>query len=304
MPNTWTHILFADQLCEDLGREDILKTSSTVLHMGAQGPDPFFYHNFLPFLPNKKVPEIGRILHTEKCGPFLLDMIERGKTAKNTLQVYILGFLSHHILDRHTHPYIHYHAGYVAHKHQELEVIIDTILLKRERNQHSWKTPVHKEIKIGKEIVPITSLLESLLRVHFPTIHEKYKTKDIYHSFLHMQAAQRVLYDPWKWKNVWFHSLVSPFSHQPIVEHRDFLNEDRLEWNHPATFEKRNESFLDLYEFAIDEGRTLFQNTFDYWESSDISLLSEIQKDVANISYDTGEPLETSLRNQYSSPIV
>ncbi|WLR47644.1 zinc dependent phospholipase C family protein [Halobacillus litoralis] len=304
MPNIWTHILFVDELCEELDRKDLLETSSAPLHMGAQGPDPFFYHNFLPFLPNKEVAEIGMLLHTEKCGPFLLDMIERGLSEKNLLQAFILGFVSHHVLDRHTHPYVHYHAGYEKNKHQELEVLLDTIMLGRERNLATWRNPVHEKIKIRKQIRPISSFIHSLLSKHYPDITTKHKKKVIQESFSHIQVAQRVLYDPWKWKNQWFGSLVSSFSHQPITEEKDFLNESRKEWYHPATSEKRNESFLDLYEQAKNEGILLFQYIFKYWETGSPDVLADIKETVGNISYDTGEPLENMVINQLSQPIV
>lgn len=304
MPNIWTHILFVDQLCKNLHRDDLLQTSSPTLHMGAQGPDPFFYHNFLPFLPDKKVADLGMTLHTENCGSFLLAMIEQGKNEKHVLQSYTLGFVSHHILDRHTHPYIHYHAGYVGNKHQELEVLIDTMMLKRERSMKSWKNPVHKEIKVGTHVHLIADLLHVLMIKHFPSVADRYNKKVIYQSLLHIQAAQRVLYDPWKWKNKWFGTLVSSFSHQPIFENRDYLNEDRKEWRHPATNEKRCESFLDLYKRALEEGHQLFQYIFKYWEDGSPETLEVIENIIGNVSYDTGESLEHKWTNRYSRPIV
>ncbi|SFJ62803.1 Zinc dependent phospholipase C [Halobacillus dabanensis] len=304
MPNIWTHILFVDQLCKNLNRDDLLQTSSPTLHMGAQGPDPFFYHNFLPFLPDKKVADIGMSLHTENCGPFLLAMVEQGKNEKNMLQSYILGFVSHHVLDRHTHPYIHYHAGYTGNKHQELEVLIDTLMLKRDRSKKSWKNPVHKEMKVGTHVRPIGDLLHGLMIKHYPSVVDRYNKKVIQQSLLHIQAAQRVLYDPWKWKNKWFGTLVSSFSHQPILENRDYLNEERTEWRHPATYEKRNESFLDLYEKALNEGHKLFQYILEYWEHGSPETFEIIGNIIGNVSYDTGESLEYTYTNLYSRPIV
>lgn len=305
MPNIWTHILFVDQLCVDLKRTDLLKTSSATLHMGAQGPDPFFYHNYLPFHPDQNISDIGMALHTESCGEFLLNMIQKGLDEKNTIQAYILGFVSHHVLDRHTHPYIHYHAGYVENKHQELEVLLDTEMLKRKRQQKTWKTPVHKEIRITKQQSrKISSLLKPLIAIHYPEKSEVANKEVIEKSLCHIQSAQRVLYDPWRWKNSLFGSLVSSYSHQPIKKSRDYLNESRGEWRHSATHELRTDSFLDLYEKALIEGRKLFQYILIYWAFQDVETLSNIEKLVGNISYDTGEPLEKSLDNRYSRPIV
>ncbi|QAS51723.1 zinc dependent phospholipase C family protein [Halobacillus litoralis] len=304
MPNIWTHIIFVDTLCHDLGHKALLDTSYASLHMGAQGPDPFFYHNFLPFLPDQKVAEVGMQLHTENCGPFLLDMIKIGSQSKHHLQAYILGFVSHHILDRHTHPYIHYHAGYEGNKHQKLEVIIDTLMLQRERNRKSWHTPVHKEIRIKKNTTAIADMMYTLIDTHYPGTVEAYSPSFVTRSLQHIQAAQRVLYDPWKWKNKYFGPLVSSFSHQPISQPKDYLNENRTDWNHPATNKVRDESFLDLYKKALDEGERLFKHIFNYWETLEAAHWYKIQEIIDNVSYDTGETLDKKLTNKYSRPII
>ncbi|MGP4069849.1 zinc dependent phospholipase C family protein [Halobacillus sp. B29] len=303
MPNIWTHVLFVDQLCNELNRHDLIQTSGHSLHLGAQGPDPFFYHNFLPFSQDEHVDEVGMKLHTEQCGPLLIDMIERGAYHKNHLQAFILGFVSHHMLDRHTHPYIHYHAGYEANKHQELETIIDTIMLERFRSIKTWKNPVHKQIK-SRSLPSIAQLMDLLLDTHFPGLVEDYPDNFIHQSYRHIQFAQRVLYDPWKWKNKYFGSLVSSFSHQPVNDDKDYLNEQKNRWHHPATNEPHTSSFLDHYEEALEEGKLLFQLILSYWENPDSSRLNEIKDMIGNRSYDTGAPLSEGLVNRFSNPIV
>lgn len=304
MPNIWTHNLFIDQLCENLDRMDIVKTAGNTLHMGAQGPDPFFYHNFWPFTSNQKVEEVGMKLHTEQCGPVLMEMVKRGATQKSRVQAYILGFLSHHILDRRTHPYIHYHAGYELNNHQVLEVLIDTIMLEQYRNIKTWKKPVYEQIKMGASLAPIASFMQSVLEKHFPDLEDAYPSDFIEKSYKDIQLAQRVLYDPWGWKNKWFGTLVSSFSHQPVSDDKDYLNKSRRIWNHPATNEEQSESFIDLYEEALVEGTQLLRLTLAYWQDSAPSKLEEIDRLIDNISYDTGKPLSQNLKNQWSQPIV
>ncbi|KHE72891.1 hypothetical protein LD39_02180 [Halobacillus sp. BBL2006] len=304
MPNIWTHILFADTLCEKIDRNDILKTSSNPLHMGAQGPDPFFYHNFWPFLPNDQVEEVGMKLHTEQCGPFLLDMIERGAYQKNQIQAFILGFVSHHILDRNTHPYIHFHAGYKENKHQELEVIIDTLMLEKHRGIRTWKTPVHKEISMGEWKKSVSTLLKSLIDTHYHGLIHHYPEDFIEKSYNHIVMAQRVLYDPWGWKNKRFGKLVGPFSHQAVENETDYLNEQRRTWNHSATNEENTASFLDLYEEALREGEQVFPLILSYWNDPGAEKIEKVKEIIGNVSYDTGKPLEENHENLYSHPIV
>ena len=303
VPNIWTHILFVDELCKRTGRDELLQTSSTGLHIGAQGPDPFFYHQFWPFLSKGAGEDIGMQLHTENCGPFLVDMVKKGADKKHEMQAFILGFLSHHYLDRITHPYVHYHSGYEANKHQLLEVAIDTVMLDRMRARKTWKTPANKEIRPHQLIDPITDLVTELIATHFPNREISSIHPIVRQSYKHMYQAQFVLYDPWGWKNRWFGSLVSAFSHKPLDD-KDYVNESKNTWYHSATEEANQDSFIDLYESALEEGSELFSIVFEYWSSPSQDLLEEIKKKISNISYDTGRPLSENQTNRFSSPIV
>lgn len=304
MPNAWTHILFVDDLCERIHRKDLLLTSSIPLHIGAQGPDPFFYHRFLPFLPKGSGELLGMQLHTERCGPFLINMIQRGKQEKNSLQAFILGFVSHHYLDRVTHPYVHYHAGYKGNKHQELEVAIDTVMLDRFRNIKTWKEPLHKEIRPHTYLTKITELLTNLIVDHYPEWPKDHTIKLVRQSYKDMYHAQRILFDPWYWKNKWLGRYVSSFSHQPLQSNRDYLNESKNTWYHSATKEASSETFLELYESAVRQGADLIEDILQYWSTPSWHLLDSIKTKVDDISYDTGRPLQEKRINSYSSPIV
>ncbi|WP_176140715.1 zinc dependent phospholipase C family protein [Halobacillus salinus] len=303
MPNTWTHILFVDQLCERIERKDLLETSSLALHIGAQGPDPFFYHRFLPFLSAGDGEGLGMQLHTQQCGPFLTDMIERGKEEKNTIQAYILGFVSHHYLDRVTHPYIHYYSGYEGNKHQELEVAIDTLMMQRVRNMRTWKIPVHKELK-PDAIDSISHFLSDLIVEHYSDWSTDRAKKITKRSYKDMYLAQKLLFDPWYWKNKFLGAFVSSFSHQPLKDNRDYLNETKATWHHSATNDPSADSFLELYESAAKKGADLFTDILHYWSTPSQELLKAIEVKIGNISYDTGRPLEENQTNLYSSPIV
>src|SRR5699024_11620976 len=74
---------------------------------------------------------------TKHCGPFLIDLIQVAKQRDKQMKAYVFGFITHHLLDRSTHPYIHYRAGYEGSKHQKLEVQIDTLMMEK---YHRLKT--------------------------------------------------------------------------------------------------------------------------------------------------------------------
>ncbi|UOR13233.1 zinc dependent phospholipase C family protein [Halobacillus amylolyticus] len=305
MPNIWTHIMFAEDVCNEHKREDIINTSGRFLNMGAQGPDPFFYYNFWPRLSDHGVNEVGMKLHTEQCGAFLINMINRGKHVKNRSQAYILGFVSHHILDRVTHPYIHYYSGYQGHKHQELEVIIDTLMLDKYRQLKPWKTPVYKQVQLNKkEAKELARWLEQDIYTLFPELSSSVPSNYVVKSLMDIALAQRLLFDPNGWKNDVLGSMVSSFSHRPIKENFDYLNEHRKEWKHSATGKPSHASFIDLYETAFQQTCSIIELILSYWSSSEEGLIDPIRDQIGDISYDTGKPLSLRLKNHYAHPIV
>ncbi|MRG86901.1 zinc dependent phospholipase C family protein [Salinibacillus xinjiangensis] len=305
MPNIWTHIMFSEEIMDTLNDSIHFQEAQRYINLGAQGPDPFFYHNFWPWKNDERVNQVGEFLHKEKCGPFLMDLIQSGESMSTQAKAYILGFVSHHILDRNTHPYIHYRAGYEGNKHQKLEVIIDTLMMKEYRNLDTWKVPVYKEIDVGANLdYDIAKVLASLIQKHCGDELQTLPPHFIQAAYRDMKRALRVLFDPFSWKNRLLGSLVSSFSHQPIKVQKDYLNLNHTTWYHPATNEPHDESFLDLYNQARKEGMETLYAIIQYWQVPSISNKELVETMIGNISYDTGKPLRQKLENRYCEPIV
>ncbi|WP_042149232.1 zinc dependent phospholipase C family protein [Paucisalibacillus sp. EB02] len=303
MPNIWTHMLFCEDVVDTIGISMSIPKHSYILNLGAQGPDPFFYFNFWPWIEDGPVNHIGNLLHNEKCGEFLMDLIDEVKDQSNEMKSYVFGFVTHHILDRNTHPYIHYRAGYEGNKHSKLEIIIDTLMMERYKNLKTWKTPVYKEIHLNRRIKhEIAGLLYRTIKKHFPVV-EQNSPKNIIKAFNDMKLALKLLADPNGWKNKLLRSTVSSFSHQPIVDHTDFLNMERTTWYHSATREPSTKSFIDLYEQARIESIDIMKKVLEYW-SKDESNREDLVKVLGEISYDTGLPLQLKKQNRYSDPII
>ena len=140
MPNVWTHLIFGQELMNQLGHASMLsdKQLRHVFSLGCQGPDFLFYHNFLPWKKDKKLNQLGSLMHTKACGPFLQDLLShiQGRGLYNPAVVYALGFLTHHILDRNMHPYVFYKSGFKKWDHQRFEIIMDTLIVRRKH----WTT--------------------------------------------------------------------------------------------------------------------------------------------------------------------
>jgi hypothetical protein len=306
MPNVWTHILYGESLLEK-SNVSFSEEEKQLFKLGTQGPDPFFYHNYLPW---KKTPvaEIGLKLHYEQCGPFLLDLIKNAKGTNDAkVKAYVLGFVTHHLLDRNTHPFIHYKAGYKGNDHQKLEIIIDTILMKEKRNIETWKTPVYKEIDVGKKLYsPIVTLLDNTIKKYYHTTATKMPANYIAQSYKHMKQALKVLFDPFGWKTKLLKDKVSSFSYQKEFKKKDYLNIEKKKWRHPSVEEEEsNESFYELFEKAEKEGEQIIPAIISYWSGNgNENVLKEIEKLLANISYDTGKDATLNLQNKYSDCIL
>lgn len=304
MPNSWTHILFCEQIVDALEVPSSILSHQKFMKLGAQGPDPFFYYNFWPWVKEESVHEVGAALHTRHCGAFLIDLITAAKHGDDNVRAYVFGFVTHHILDRNTHPYIHYRAGYEGSKHQKLETRIDTVMMEKYRNLQTWKVPVHKEIDVGKTLPKeISEILYSNIQKYYPTIADQ-KSGYIEKAYQDMRFALKLLYDPYGWKNKLLSSFISSYSHQPIRDHTDYLNEQKTTWYHPATKEASDKSFIELYNEGLQEGIEILMEIIHFWHQQEERMSSNLIEKIADISYDTGLPLALQLENKYSDPIV
>lgn len=306
MPNIWTHIYFGEMLLEK-GKIPLSEEEKPFFRLGTQGPDPFFYHNFWPWLA-KPVREVGERIHHEECGPFLMGMIRHGKKHRydDKLRAYILGFITHHLLDRTAHPYIIYRSGNEGNRHSKLEIIIDTLLMKERRGFETWKRPVYREINIGKRLYPpIAAMLSSLIASTFPETAEKMPPHYVEDSYRHMIRAWKILHDPSGIKHLLLKEWVAPFSHGQIEQDRDYLNLSRTPWVHPADqAEKSDLTFYDLLSQAEEEGLTILPLVIQYWENDAESDLEPLIQAIGNRSYDTGKDSTLPLQNRFFDPIL
>jgi hypothetical protein len=303
MPNIWTHMLFCEDMVDALSKPEYIPRHSYILNLGAQGPDPFFYYNFWPWIKDESIPNIGNLLHREKCGEFLMELIVSAKDSSSEIQSYVFGFITHHILDRNAHPFVNYFAGYEGNNHSKFEIIIDTLMMERYKNLKTWKTPVYKEILIkNTQRNEIANFLYQAIRKYFPEVQES-SPSFVKKAFKDMKLALLILYDPHGWKNKLMKKVISAFSHQPITSHKDYLNLEHKMWYHPATKKPNTKSFIDLYEQARIEGTEIMRRVIDYWYNNGTTK-EDLEELIGDISYDTGLPLHLKLQNLYSDTIL
>lgn len=305
MPNIWTHILFCEEVSDAIKKPYPFSQTESYMKLGAQGPDPFFYYNFWPWADDTHGREIGMAFHKRQCGKFLMDLIVKAQNKSPEIRAYVFGFITHHILDRNTHPYIHYHAGYQGADHQKLEILIDTTMMKKFHNLQTWKTPVYKEIDVGKKLnEDICQFMHETIRDHYPELELGTSCAYIQKAYRDMRRALRILADPYGWKNTILKQFISSYSHQPINDDVDYLNLNEETWYHPATNEPSKKSFVELYEKARTEGIQILTEVQHFWHGNYAEAKENIYRLLGNISYDTGLPLELEMENKYAAPIV
>jgi hypothetical protein len=306
MPNVWTHILYGEKVSLTSPFAEMDESLMSFFRLGTQGPDPFFYHNFWPW-QKKPVTELGLKIHYEKCGPFILDLLQEAKISNDEkVKAYVLGFVTHHLLDRNTHPYIIYKSGNEGNRHQKLEIIIDTLLMKKYHDIETWKTPVYKKIDIGKNMYPpIESMMKKIIKKHFKELEMTMPPNYIAKSYRDMKLALKVLFDPLGWKNKLLKKKVSSFSYQRITCTKDYLNENKTTWYFPTNKEESSvESFYDLLKNAENEGETILTLINLYWNQTDLTIPKQLVDKIGNISYDTGKDCTLPLENKHFEPII
>ena len=140
MPSQLLHILFGEKVFPDIPAEH-----GKAFALGCQGPD-IFYHS------QGRRPvglEYGTLLHRRGVGSFTAELLGMAfhtwsdeKSEISALGAYALGFMTHPILDRFTHPYIVYKSEIprLEGSHAFFERIIDVLMLKLLRGMEitSW----------------------------------------------------------------------------------------------------------------------------------------------------------------------
>lgn len=307
MPDIWTHFLFGQELITELGHGTMLQDDHlrNVFNLGCQGPDFLFYHQFKPWQNNTTMNKLGSLMHTESCGPFLVEIIElvKQRGLYNPAVIYTLGFILHHILDRHMHPYVFYHSGFKKWQHQRFEVILDTLITQKKRQIETWKHPVWKHIYVGKHlplgVIPALNTAAQTL----------YGTSQLYwnEAYLDMIQAQKLCHDPYGWKRVVLLGLNEPMVYKKHNPPLDFMNESHRTWNCPTNREEvYTHSVWDLWDIAKADGLAVIEEVIVYLTKPQTDLEPDREKLIqliGNRSYETGKPCDSGLQIVHVNPM-
>jgi len=312
LPNIWTHNWFGDKVAE-LSKLYELPTdphTRNIFHLGCQGPDFLFYHRFFPWQGNSNMNKLASKMHSEFCGPILLDMAKTLKEMQakpnDSLTHYVLGFMMHHVLDRHMHPYVFCKSGSIKWNHQRFEVILDTLVMKQVQNIDTWATPAWKQIYIGPQLPkPITKMMNRITQSYFPELINNKTEADWNVAYQDMIRAQRIFHDPYGIKRVFTFGQIEPLVYKRRNKQLDYLNEARAEWHHPAVpDEVSTASFWDLWEHAMTDGLKVWRavELFLFGDEQQSAYDSLVQA-LGNLSYEHGKPCDAGYEIIHEEPI-
>ena len=279
MPAHITHELFAKaSFRKAFGKEDLLGLDRHRHYwvFGAQGPD-FFLHNHRT-KPSGLV--FGKLLHTDGYGTFVANLldcaVDEGHGLDSELGAFIAGFVTHAVLDRWTHPFINYFAGWVEpdqpqstrfyNCHAFLERIIDVLLLKIMADTDISEYDFFEHVNFGPDLPPI--LLRAIVKALESTFVEFEG-----HRYTGVRVGNAYS------DTIGFYDFTNPIDeghlrhaferdgggadpsrrflalfHPRQLPDLDYLNGAHKSWNHPGdSSERHSESFVDLFERAAEE---------------------------------------------------
>lgn len=268
MPNIVSHYLLSKRLESYLDTEyPSYEYSKNALLWGAQGPDFLWSANCLK--PNlKSTFELASEIHKGDPDKTLLFMSAFCEGADNpTERGYLMGFYSHYALDSLAHPFVNFGSEQAAESgeavseaaaHAEIEINLDTILLRYECGSLPNELRLKKCLPMDEMVISHISLIYSLLAKQIfeqdidilnITAAAKKFCKYVKHCYdplgikrdFHIKAEKLAHKDPFK-----------SLSFRPITEDdsHDYANILHNEWTNGGTV--CTKSFFDLYEDAFN----------------------------------------------------
>ncbi|WP_123039484.1 zinc dependent phospholipase C family protein [Cohnella candidum] len=300
MPNIWAHIQFGREFAAEQSMAPIDEPGwRRAFQLGCQGPDFLFYHHFLPWQAQTPLNRLGSQMHGVRCGPFLLSLFDRmtGRLESDPAFAFSLGFLLHHILDRHLHPFVFSRSGFRKWHHQRFETAMDAVVMRRRAGIHTCTVPVAPEIDTdGKLPGGFAAEFLDVVREHYPVLAEQIASEQLDAAVADMIKAQRLFFDPTGWKGKLLFGQIAPFSPPRDLPDWDVLNDARWPWVDPCDRTVfRTASSDDLWEQALQDARDTGGAVLAWLRAARggaaaDGLRAVFAERLGDVSYETGRP--------------
>lgn len=252
-------------------------------HIGAQGPDLFFFHRVFPIImPGKPLNKIGIALHHSKPAEIFEAFAEYCKFSPNIdiAKSYIYGFILHYSLDRCCHPYVYATQEKVLEQkkihpssaHNEVEMAIDTYLLAKKLDFDNTRDfDSSSKITTNQEVVDEIAHLLAFVISRVTTYSPSEKT--VKTAIADMRTSLKVLRNEHYQATILakivdalidavsghykFYSMVRP---KDLEKAKEYANIEHGTWVSPYSKEASNCSFEDLYDSAFKDAEKLISD--------------------------------------------
>ena len=267
MPKCITHYMHAKKVLKKLPYALVDGLDRDAYFWGAQGPDLFFTHRYLPFMRGKSISEYGERLHSE-VKPSVLFRALRNYLTENAdnkiAKAYVLGFVNHYVLDSRTHPYIHMLSAKLLEErayetlttmHAEIESALDTILLRKEAGKLPTEVKLAKFFPKNKKVQ--TEISKMYTKVIAEVFQETVSWQEVYQATADMRLVYTLLTDRSTMKMQIFSALEKGKTHKistyilPVMENAsiDYANFAQNEWI--VDGEASEKDFFMLFQEAV-----------------------------------------------------
>lgn len=298
LPKDITHWIIAEEIYENLENEEIKKIIARYKDLYYIGAISFDIPFFAVGKDSKKRNAISDSLHKNSSYSTLAKILGEKEVVSGAALAFLLGTISHIIVDSSFHPLIFYYTGdyhdkdntkrkLAITKHREFESKLDLYFRNKIKlKNHYLMTNSYKNKKISKD--ELNSLLSReyavFERLHNDEISSMLKS---YMSFQYLFSS-KVLYYTLK--------LINKFSKQDLSEtialfypKKDCIDysfyENNISYKHPVTGEDYNESILDIKERAVERSVSIFSLfANDGTRENLINVLKEIE--IPNLDTD------------------
>lgn len=330
MPSHIAHLLFAEDSCArgeatELARPEV----GSFLTLGAQGPD-IFYHN------QRRKPSgltYGPLMHRHGYGRTVSFMArwawEKQLSFDSWAGAWVIGFATHAILDRQTHPFINYFSGWVDPRdphtekyrsmHPFLERLIDIELLRSSRNIHpnsldflglvdcgesppaEWVEMMASALSNAYAVARGDSSLADRLGSAYLDTRGYYRFTNVVDEEYMQEALARE--ERGEIGARWL-SIVHP---PEVPDDVDVLNVGHREWTHPCDDQERfTDSFTDRYEMALVQAGKMVRDVRSAWQdtgSPEEDRRRKIEGAVGNWNLSDGRRTERPCPKKYADPL-
>jgi len=248
MPAPLTHYYCAKRTLDILEKEN-LKLNKTAFLWGAQGPDIFFYHRFMPWNREKTLTEIGSRFHSSspsqhfECAAKYI----KSKGLSPHDHSYFLGNICHYAADRTCHPFVFAWEDIYREResekadfpwHSQIETSLDIIILRYE----TGKLPTDISLK---ECLPKDTATEQAIPAYWQSV-----TSDFFGVNISDKSAAYLPKD-----------MVKMFG---LMNNRLLLKKPFVEWGEKVA---KKQGALSTHLMGISEGDVDYANTLnEVWD--------------------------------------